>query len=154
LDSSASVFDVVGSRLGGLIKRIPDGETGVRKNWIEWQAEVMKSAKGLEPGGTRAVEGGPPFQLYKVKPGATIEFGSLGYAATAVRSYEDFKRIRAASKIAAGTRFQVSLPTPIAVVLLFSEPADVQAVWTAYEARVNREIDEIAAAIAHNDLAI
>jgi hypothetical protein len=154
LDSSSSVFDAVGTRLAGLVKRIPDGETGVRKNWIEWQDEVMKGARGIEPGGTREIPGGVLFQLYKAKSGATIEFGPLGYAATAIRSYEDFKKSRAAGKVAAGTRFQVSLPTPIAVALMFSEPTAVQAIWTAYEAHLGREIDEIVAAIPHHDLSI
>jgi hypothetical protein len=49
LESSASVFEAVGTRLGDLLKRIPDGETGVRKDWIGWQAEVMKNAKGPNP---------------------------------------------------------------------------------------------------------
>jgi methionine synthase II (cobalamin-independent) len=154
LDSSASVFELVGTRLGALVKRIPDGETGVRKNWIEWQADVMKRAKGLRPGGMRPVPGGDPFQLYDVKPGETIDFGSLGYAAEAMQSYQEFKKVRAAGKIAPGTRFQVSLPTPLAVVLLFSEPAAVNAIWRAYEADLSREVDQIAAAIPHNELAI
>ncbi len=154
LDSPASVFDAVASRLGGLIKRIPDGETGSRKDWIGWQADVMKKAKGLEPGSTRPLQGGYLFQLYNVKPGAAIEFGPLGYAAAAISSYQDFKKARAAGRISAGTRFQVSLPTPIAVVLTFSEPAAIPAMWTAYEASLNKEIDEITAAIPHKDLAI
>jgi methionine synthase II (cobalamin-independent) len=154
LESSAAVFEAVGSRLGDLIKRVPDGETGARKDWIGWQAEVMKNAKGLEPGGTRPLQGGYLFQLYNVKPGASIVFGPLGYAAAAIRSYEDFRKARASGKLPAAARFQVSLPTPIAVVLTFSEPAAVAAVWPAYEASLNREIDEIAAAIPHRDLAV
>ena len=154
LESAASVFELVGTKLGALVKRIPDGETGSRKDWVGWQAEAMKSAKGLEPGGTRPLQGGYVFQLYNVKPGAAVEFGALGYAASAIRSYEDFKKARNAGKIPAGTRFQVSLPTPIAVVLTFSEPAAVPAIWPAYEARLSEEIDEIAAAIPHKDLAI
>ena len=43
LDLPASVFDAVGTKLGSLVKRVPDGETGARKDWIVWQAEVMKS---------------------------------------------------------------------------------------------------------------
>ena len=152
LESSASVFELVGTKLGALVKRIPDGETGSRKDWVVWQADVMKKAKGLEPGSTRPLQGGYLFQLYNVKPGATIEFGPLGYAATAISSYQDFKKARAAGKISAGTRFQVSLPTPIAVVLTFSEPAAIPAMWSAYEASINKEIDEIAAAIPHKDL--
>ena len=57
LESPSAVFDEVGPKLGGLAKRIPDGETGARKDWIMWQAEVMKRTKGLEPGSTRDLQG-------------------------------------------------------------------------------------------------
>jgi hypothetical protein len=154
LDSPASVFDAVGTKLGRLVKRVPDGETGARKDWIVWQAEVMKNAKGLEPGSTRELQGGYHFTLYKAKPGAKVEFGPLGYAAAAIHSYEDFKKARSAGKFPPSTRLQVSLPTPIAVVLSFCEPSAVQAVWPVYEEQLNREIDEIAKAIPHRDLAI
>jgi hypothetical protein len=154
LESSASVFEVVGTKLGNLAKRIPDGETGVRKDWIGWQAEVFKSAKGLEPGSTRELQGGYHFILYKVKPGENVKFGPLRYAASAIRSYEDFKRARSEGKIPAGTRFQVSLPTPIAVVMSFSEPQAIQQIWPVYEARLNEEVAEMAKAIPHRDLAI
>ena len=50
LGSSRAVFEAVGTKLGKLIRRIPDGETGARKDWIVWQADVLKNAKGLEPG--------------------------------------------------------------------------------------------------------
>jgi hypothetical protein len=154
LESSASVFEVVGTKLGNLAKRIPDGETGVRKDWIGWQAEVFKNAKGLEPGSTRELQGGYHFILYKVKPEENVKFGPLGYAASAIRSYEDFKRARSKGKIPAGTRFQVSLPTPIAVVMSFSEPQAIQQIWPVYEARLNEEVAEMAKAIPHRDLAV
>jgi hypothetical protein len=154
LESSSAVFEAVGTKLGKLVKRVPDGETGVRKDWIGWQADVFKNAKGLEPGSTRELQGGYRFILYKAKPGETVEFGTLGYAAAAIRSYEDFKRARSAGKIPAGTRFQVSLPTPIAVVMTFSDPQAIAQVWPIYEARLNEEVDEMAAAIPHRDLAI
>src|ERR1700680_208842 len=129
LESSSAVFEAVGTRLGKLVKRVPDGETGARKDWIVWQADVFKNAKGLEPGSTRELQGGYRFILYKVKPGETVEFGPLGYAAAAIRSYEDFKRARSQGKIPAGTRFQVSLPTPIAVVMTFSDPHAIAQIW-------------------------
>ena len=40
----------------------------------------------------------------------------------AINSYDDFNRARSDGKIPSGTRFQVSLPTPIAVVMTFTEP--------------------------------
>jgi hypothetical protein len=98
LVSSRAVFEAVGTKLGKLVKRVPDGETGMRKDWIGWQADVFKNAKGLEPGNTRELQGGYRFILYKAKPGETVEFGSLGYAAAAIRSYEDFKQARSEGK--------------------------------------------------------
>jgi hypothetical protein len=154
LDSSSAVFEAVADSLDGLAKRIPDGETKERKDWIGWQADVMKNAKGLEPGGSREIQGGYRFTLYKVKNAADIEIGPLGYAVAALKSYEDFKRLRAQGRIGAGTRFQVSLPTPIAVVMSFCEPEAIGPVWPKYEERIKQEVDEITRAIPHRDLAI
>jgi methionine synthase II (cobalamin-independent) len=154
LESSSAVFEAVGTKLGNLIKRVPDGETGARTNWVVWQADVFKNAQGLEPGSTRELMGAYKFTLYRVKPGETVKFGPLGYAAAAIRSYEDFKRARSEGKLPAGTRFQVSLPTPIAVVMTFTEPEAIQQIWPIYEKRLNEEVAEIAKAIPHGDLAI
>jgi hypothetical protein len=154
LESPRAVFEALGTKLGKMAKRIPDGETGARKDWIVWQADVFKNASGLEPGSTRELQGGYRFILYKVKPGETVKFGPLGYAAAAIRSYADFKLARSAGKIPTGTRFQVSLPTPIAVVMTFSDPQAIAQIWPIYEARLNEEVDEIMAAIPHQDLAI
>ena len=107
-----------------------------------------------KPGSTRELQGGYHFILYKVKPGETVKFGPLGYAAAAINSYDDFKRARSEGKIPSGTRFQVSLPTPIAVVMTFTEPEAIQHIWPIYEKRLNEEVAEIAAAIPHRDLAI
>jgi hypothetical protein len=154
LESSSAVFETVSSSLGGLVKRIPDGETKERKDWIVWQGNVIKNAKGLEPGGSRELQGGYHFTLYKVKNGRTadIEIGPLGYAAAALKSYEDFKRL--GGKIPAGTRFQVSLPTPIAVVMSFCVPEAIGLVWPKYEERINQEVAEIVRTIPHPDLSI
>ena len=154
LKSSSAVFEAVGTKLGKLVKRVPDGETGARKDWVVWQADVFKDAKGLEPGSTRELQGGYKFILYRVKPGETVKFGPLGYAAAAIRSYEDFKRARSEGKIPSGTRFQVSLPTPIAVVMTFSDPQAIQKIWPIYEKRLNEEVAEMTKAIPQRDLAI
>ena len=58
------------------------------------------------------------------------------------------------ARFPSGTRFQVSLPTPIAVVMTFTEPDAIQHIWPIYEKRLNEEVAEIAAAIPHRDLAI
>jgi hypothetical protein len=58
LESLSAVFEAVGTKLGKLAKRVPDGETEARKEWILWQADGFKSAKDLEPGSTRDLQGG------------------------------------------------------------------------------------------------
>jgi hypothetical protein len=154
LDSAATVFDAIGTKVGKLVSRIPDGETGERFHWISFQNAILRETKGLEPGDFYEVVPGWKVQRYKASPGVTIEFGPLGYAAAALRSYEDFKRARTRGVIAPGTRFQVSLPTPIATVHEFCEPASVKTVWLPYEKAICREVNQIVGGIPHHDLAI
>jgi hypothetical protein len=157
LESSSAVMEAVAGSLGGLVKRIPDGEVGNRTHWIMYQQDVVKSAKGLVPGSSREIAPGYVMTLHKVPSGgksADVEFGPLGYSAAALRSYEDFKRLRAQGKIPDGVRFQVSLPTSFAVGMMFIEPDSVALVWPRYEARLNQEVTEILRAIPHKDLAI
>ena len=64
-----------------------------------------------------------------------------------------FKELRDAGKIPRGVRFQVSLPTPLAVVFAFFIPSDIRKVWPVYEQRLFDEVDEIVATIPQKDLA-
>lgn len=157
LESAGAVFETVAGTIGDLVKRIPDGEIGERTQWIMWQEGVVKAAKGVEPAATREIAPGYHFTTYRVKAGGTaaaVEFGPLGYAKAARRSYEEFKRLRAQGKIPAGTRFQVCLPTSLAIAKQFFEPESVVPAWSRYEARLIQEIGEIADAVQHRDLAI
>jgi hypothetical protein len=155
LSSSSDVFAAAGASVGSMAKRIPDGETGVRKDWIGWQGATMAKAVGLTPGGVRPLQGGYEFQLYRLagEP-EDVDFGSLGYADVALASYRDFVRARDEGIIPAGTRFQVSLPTPLAVVLSFFEPDAVAAAWPLYESAMLGELARIVAGIPHGDLAV
>jgi hypothetical protein len=154
--SAREAFESVVAALGDSVRRIPDGETGPRWNWIVWQNDVMKATQGLQTSGTKEVPGtGRTSELQGFKPGVTakdIKFGPLGYAAAAIESYATFKQLRA--QIPPGTRFQVSLPTPIAVVWSFFVPEVVRAIWPSYEARLFEEVSEISRSVAHQDLAI
>ncbi len=126
LSSAEEVFEVVSSQLGTFVKRIPDGETGARLLWIVCQGEPMKNAQGLEVGGERH----------------------------AVKSYKIFKRLQGLGKIPAHMRFQVCLPTPLAVVYAFFIASEVRRIWPFYERRLLEELDEITRTIPHSDLAI
>ena len=156
LESSSVVFKAVADTLGELVKRIPDGETGVRKDWIAWQVDVFARTPGLEQGGTRPLQGGYLFQLYKLGSGGRgeVSFPPLGYAEHALASYREFASLRESGRIPPETRFQVSLPTPLAVVLSFCEPSSIAQIWPKYEEALVREVEEILNAIPHEDLAI
>jgi len=41
LSNAGEVFRTASSILGGRLRRIPDGETGVRSNWIGWQINFL-----------------------------------------------------------------------------------------------------------------
>ena len=43
-----SVFSALATELGPWLKRIPDGETGVRHRWIYWQREMLLNHPDME----------------------------------------------------------------------------------------------------------
>ena len=147
LGSSRAVFEAVNASLAGIVKRIPDGEVGERTQWIMWQANVLKCAKGLEPGSSREIAPGYNmnfcYQDFPWRQGHRCGVWPAGLCQCRPRTYEDFKRLRAQGRILDGVRFQVSLPTSFAVVMQFIEPEFVGSVWPQYEARLNKEIEEI-----------
>ena len=157
LPSTEQAFDAVTHAMGDLVKRVPDGEPGPRSLWIIWQSEVIGRAKGLEPGGQREIPGGYKYTQYKIKEGLgpdDVELGPLGYAEAALKSYEIFKQRRVAGKFRPKTRFQISLPTPLAIVFAHFIRSSHRTIWPIYERQMLSEIDTIAAAIPHDDLAI
>jgi hypothetical protein len=49
--NSEQVFEAVSSALGRRIKRIPDGETGERGDWITWLEPVFAASPALQKSG-------------------------------------------------------------------------------------------------------
>lgn len=154
LDSVEEVFRTCGTELGRRLKRLPDGEPGGRRLWISWQLPLLRASPYLEPMDGVPLEALAPLQLRSgVKP-EEIGFGELGYSREARISYQDFVAARERGEIAAGTRFQVSLPTPFAVISTFVRGEGMLAVLAAYERAMIKEAQDICAAIPHDDLCI
>ncbi|MBX9387098.1 hypothetical protein ACFPZ0_02990 [Streptomonospora nanhaiensis] len=142
------------SELGDLVARIPDGETGERDNWVVWQLPLLRSHPDLETVPPMP-EYGPGVRV-KVREGADpsgVVFGHLGYARAALESWPVFARLQAEGVIPAHARFQVSLPTPIAVVAAFTAVHQAE-LERAYEARLLAELAEITAAVPADRLAV
>ena len=156
LDSAEEVFDAVGATVKDHVNRCPDGEVGVRRLWISYQWPLLRATSFLVPASDTAVQGTGLCQL-KLSSGANpedVRFGELGYAREARTSYQDFLAARKRGAIGPATRFQVSLPTPLAVIGAFVIAQDIPKVIPAYEAAMIREVERIAAAIPHRDLAL
>ena len=155
LDSVDEVFFTVGRLLKDNVARVPDGEPGGRRLWIGWQYAVLRSSPYLEPESV-AGDSGPRSKVpqLQIRRGLedAVHFGELGYAREARASYEDFVRARNAGVLAQGVKFQVSLPTPYAVVASYISSDALPIVERAYEAAMLDEVERICAAIPHNDL--
>jgi len=156
LTNSEEVFRTASSILGGRLRRIPDGETGDRTNWISWQIQFFAANPSFEIVQRDRVAYVPQ-PTVKLRPHVTaseIVFNNIGYADAAIASYAVFSRLKQDGVIPANYRFQVSLPTPLAPVMAFVGPENMSTVEPAYAAAMFAELDRIAAAIPHNELAI
>ena len=155
LANAKEVFSEFATRLGELIPRIPDGETGVRTMWILCQKEVMAKTKNLKIHHQFDIAPGVAQIVYEVAdPSKPVEFPELNYAAAAKNSYRQFTELKKVGKIAATTKFQVSLPTAVAVLSGFTVPELQALVEKPYTEALKKEVDEIARAIPHQELAI
>jgi hypothetical protein len=157
--NAETVFTAVGAALGPRIKQIPDGETGHRLDWITWLETVFSGNPALEQSDElfRVHATAVARKRYRLKPGKTvadIRFDNLFYADNAKDSYVVFKRLREAGKIPAATRFQVDLVPAHSVLWLFLVEALQAPADPIYNEALGREIDKLAAAIPHADLAI
>lgn len=158
-DDAETTMRTAAELLGGRLRRIPDGEVGKRFHWIMFQPDVIGQADGIERIGDEPIPfpAGIDARGLRIGEGvdaACIPLPPLGYAAAAIESYRVFTRLRAEGAVATGVRFQVSLPTPLAVISSFFHGADRAAIEPVYTAAILRELDEILAAIPHDDLAV
>lgn len=155
LDSVEEVFRTAGGVLGSRLRRIPDGEPGGRRLWISWQYPFLRAQPFLRPDtSVPNPRGMQPLMLAEDVDPAQIRFGELGYAREARISYQDFRAARDLGQLSAGVHFQVSLPTPLAVINPFISLKDAARVEGPYESAMLREVETICRAIPHRDLCI
>jgi hypothetical protein len=161
LSDAEAVFRALAGSVGARARRYPDGETGERHHWFLWQSRIFRADPAWEVGATVDMQFGgwemkarPYLQLRAGIDPAAYRFAPLEYARVALESWEVFKRLRDAGVIPAGTRLQVALPTPAAVIVGLVVESQRAAIEPAYEAALRREVEAIVAAIPAADLAI
>lgn len=156
-NSAEESFELA-STLANNYKRLPDGEFSERWYWLQFQTKRLDKVEGLERVGDEPIKlrefDQRPFALKAGVQPSDINFGNLGYADAAISSYEVFAKKQKAGEIPADVRFQVSLPTPLAVIGAFIHPDSRKALLPEYTKALKGEIERFAAAIPHNKLAI
>jgi hypothetical protein len=159
LANAHDVFVAVSAALGPRLLRIPDGETGERSDWIAHLEPIFADHPALEKSDEvfRLHASAPGRTRYRLRAGAAakdVTFGNLFYADTALRSYEVFARLKQQGVIPPHCRFQVDLVPAHSVIWLFLQDDLHRELDPIYNDAVRREIDKLAHAIPHNQLAI
>lgn len=134
------------------LKTIPDGEPKERRDFIIFQLGVFSKIPHVIQ-----ISDAPPQVDYEVPPGPDappIHLQPLGYDDFALESYATFCRLRDEGTVSPGTRFQVSLPTPVNVLGNLIRPAWRAALEPVYTAALLRALRRIQDSIPHEDLAI
>ena len=158
LDDAETVFRTLSECVGDRAPRYPDGEPGERNYWIRCQKAAFDAEPGVELAESKDPYGDkidrPCYRLRDGVAAGDLKFESMGYAAAAIDSYAIFRRLKDEGVVPPATRFQVSLPTPVAVIWSFVVREQCLAVEPAYERAMAGEVAAIAAAIPHDELAI
>jgi hypothetical protein len=154
LAGAAEVFKFVSNSLRHHAKRIPDGETGARINWTEWQLDVFKQVEAFE---SEVVDSGyikrAKFRLRRDKTAKDVVFPPLGYAKAVRESFPIFKSLKQAGIVPGHMKFQVCLPTPIAPTVIYVFPQHQLAIEPRYEAAMLSELDDILTVVPAGELA-
>ena len=164
LPDAEAVFRTLAQSAGAYLRRLPDGETGIRKTWIRFLQQVLADNPAIE-----VATDVPPFRFtqwdgkllreiprLRVKPGVTPDPKTIetGYADMAITSWKLFEQLQKAVVIPEGVKFQISLPTPIAPTYNNMVPSDRPLLLPALTQHLTGEVAKIAAAIPNDRIAV
>jgi hypothetical protein len=164
LPDAETVFRTLAESAGSNLRRLPDGETGIRKTWIRFPQQVLADNPAIE-----VATDVPPFKFtqwdgkllreiprLRVKPGATPDPDTFetGYADVAIASWKLFERLQKEGIIPATVKFQISLPTPIAPTYNNMVPSDRPRLLPALTRHLTGEVAKIAASIPNDRIAV
>ena len=162
--NTEEVFTRLSETLGPYLKRIPDGETGVRSRWIFFQREMLSEHPAIEEDDSvpslditewngNLIRSLPVFRF---KPGTDldqVEFAT-GYDTAAIESYQVFKSLRQDGIIKEDQRFQVCLPTPYSSAYMYMSHKVYDEYLEVYERSLINALNNILESIPHTDLSI
>lgn len=159
LADTESVMREIAARVPSGLRRIPDGETADRGNWIFFQLQRFLQLPWLVPVRPIDVPEGAYEQLPQLRLAdgvdpAHVSWPDLGYADAYLRSYATFAKLRQAAVIPPRVRFQVEYPTPLASISGYIVPEQQQALLGSYERAMFADLDRLLRGIPPGDVAV
>jgi hypothetical protein len=158
LADTESVMREILSRVPSGLRRVPDGETGDRGNWIFFQMQKFLESSSLVPATPLDAAAGDYGQLPQMRLAdgvgpAEMTWPDLGYADAYLGSYQTFAALREQGLVPAGVRLQVQYPTPLASIGAYIVPGQQEALLGSYERAMFADLDRLLAAIPHDEVA-
>ena len=161
LPDAETVMREISSRIPMGVRRMTDGETGERGYWILFQIQKflqMPEFESVRVGQAYETSpDAPQMPQLRLAEGASadaISWPNLGYADEYAESFEIFDRLQQDGTIAAGVRFQLQYPTPLASMAGTIVPEDLPAVAAAYETALFADLDKALAGLPHDRCAV
>jgi hypothetical protein len=158
LPDGETVMREIASRVPNGVRRIPDGETGDRQQWIFFQLQKFWQTPGLEQappaGETPGYEQMPKVRLADGQDPDAVAWPNLGYADAYLESYRTFARLREEGVIPAGVLFQVEYPTPLASINGWVVPEDQDRLEASYTRALFADLDRLLAELPHDEIAV
>jgi hypothetical protein len=159
LADTESVMRQIVSRVPSGLRRVPDGETGDRNNWIffqmqrflQWPTLVMAD---MGDQGAGDYEQLPRLRLADGVDPAELSWPDLGYADAYLASYKTFAALRRQGVIPAGVRFQIQYPTPLASIGAYIVPEQQPVLLGSYEQALFSDLARLLAAMPPDEVAV
>jgi hypothetical protein len=161
LPDGETVMEEISSRIPMGVRRMTDGETGERGYWILFQIQkflAMPEFESVTVGQAYETSAdAPQMPQLRLAEGASadaIGWPNLGYADAYAESFEIFDRLQREGTIAAGVRFQMQYPTPLASMAGTIVPDDRPAVGASYERALFADLDKVLARLPRDRCAV
>src|SRR5215467_3152395 len=159
LADGESVMREIAARVPSGLRRVPDGETGDRGNWIFFQMQRFLQMPSLVPAGALHGADGdyeqvPSLRLAEGVDPAEVAWPDLGYADAYLGSYATFAALRGDGVIPDGVRFQIEYPTPLASISAYIVPEQQHALLGSYEQAMFADLARLLRAVPPSEVAV
>lgn len=164
LADAAAVFRKLGPELGPYLRRLLDGETGRRADWIgfvrrnlgrnpAFEKDTDVASFQFKQWDGKVVMEWPLLRFASGADRKAVSF-TTGYASDAIAYHAVYARARADGIIPAHIKFQICAATPHAISYMYVTPRDQADFTRAYSKHLIGEVAAIADALPHAELAL